>query len=163
MKVFKLFTIFSLLFAFTTLADQKIINFNGEVFNSGSINLKQELSREFGFTNLNTVKLQSVTLFAKSDSSYAQAGLQNGFGQVRFVRVPGDRYSFHNNYRFFQVNLNLGTEKTIANNFADKSAFYAEHIDPDAAAVSAGDAIAAVCGTAWDTNQSVFQVVLKRT
>ena len=52
---------------------------------------------------------------------------------------------------------------TIANNFADKSVFYAEHIDPDHATVSAGAEIAAVCGTAWDTNQSVFQVTLKRT
>ena len=52
---------------------------------------------------------------------------------------------------------------TIANNFADKSVFYAEHIDPDHATVSAGAEIAAVCGDAWDTNQSVFQVTLKRT
>ena len=54
-------------------------------------------------------------------------------------------------------------ETTIANDFADKSVFYAEHIDTDHTTVSAGSEIAAVCGTAWDTNQSVFQVTLKRT
>jgi hypothetical protein len=49
------------------------------------------------------------------------------------------------------------------NAFADKSAFYASGIDDDYANVSAGDVIASVCGTAWDTNQSEFQVTLKRT
>ena len=51
----------------------------------------------------------------------------------------------------------------ITNAFADKSAFYASGIDDDYANVSAGDVIASVCGTAWDTNQSEFQVTLKRT
>ena len=52
---------------------------------------------------------------------------------------------------------------TIANNFTDKSVFYAEHIDTDHATISAGSVIASDCGTARDTNQSVFQVTLKRT
>ena len=54
-----------------------------------------------------------------------------------------------------------GSAPTV--NFADKSAFYASGIDDDYANVSAGDVIASVCGTAWDTNQSEFQVTLKRT
>lgn len=49
------------------------------------------------------------------------------------------------------------------NAFADKSVFYASGIDDDYANVSAGYVIASVCGTAWDTNQSEFQVTLKRT
>jgi len=51
----------------------------------------------------------------------------------------------------------------IANNFSDKSCFYASAIDDDHANVSAGDVIASACGSAWDTNQSEFQVTLKRT
>lgn len=47
--------------------------------------------------------------------------------------------------------------------FADKSAFYASGIDDAYTDVSAGDVIASVCGTAWSTNQSEFQVTLKRT
>lgn len=54
-------------------------------------------------------------------------------------------------------------ETTIANDFADKSVFYAEHIDTDHATISAGSVIASDCGNAWDTNQTVFQVTLKRT
>ena len=59
--------------------------------------------------------------------------------------------------------FDAATGATIANNFADKSVFHAEHIDSSHAKVSAGSVIAAVCGTAWNSNQSIFNVTLKRT
>ena len=60
--------------------------------------------------------------------------------------------------------LDGATGNTVANNFADKSVFYADKIDTDHATVSAGAEIASVCEAAtWDTNQTIFQVTLKRT
>ena len=58
--------------------------------------------------------------------------------------------------------LDGATGATVANNFADKSVLYADKIDTSHATVSAGAVIASVVGNAWDSNQSIFNVTLKR-
>lgn len=59
--------------------------------------------------------------------------------------------------------LDAATGATLANNFSAKSVFYAAEIDGAHAQISSGSEVAVVVGSAFDSNQAVFQIVLKRT